>query len=75
MDGGMVNIREEGWKEMKVGTVFDIDLRLERDPETGDLVERPHSSHIAYTAVLGAVDEFAPALWALAWRQWHSDGC
>ena len=68
MDGGMVNIREEGWKEMKVGTFFDIDLRLERDPETGDLVERPHGSHIAYTAVLGAVDEFAPALWALAWR-------
>lgn len=68
MDGGMVNIRGEGWKEIKVGTVFDIDLRLERDPQTRDLVERPHGINMAYTAVLGTADEFAPALWALAWR-------
>ena len=68
MDGGMVNIREEGWKEFKVGTVFDIEMRLERDSETRDLVRRPHGVHQAYAAVLGSVDEFAPALWALAWR-------
>jgi hypothetical protein len=68
MDGGMVNIRDEGWKEVKVGTVFDIDLRLERDPQTHDLVERPHGLNMAYPAVLGTADEFAPALWALAWR-------
>ena len=68
MDGGMVNIRDEGWKEMKVGTVFDIDLRLERDPQTRDLVQRPHGTHMAYAAVLGSADEFAPVLWALAWR-------
>ena len=69
MDGGMVNIRGEGWKEMKVGAVFDIKIDLERDAETGDLVERPHGTQIAYTAVLGSVDEFSPAMWGLAWRQ------
>ena len=68
MDGGMVHIREEGWKEFKVGTVFDIDLRLERDPRTRDLVKMPHGVHMAYTAVLGSVDEFAPMLWTLAWH-------
>ena len=68
MDGGMVNIRDEGWKEMKVGTVFDIELRLERDPQTHDLVERPHGVDMAYAAVLGSADQFAPALWALAWQ-------
>jgi hypothetical protein len=68
MDGGMVNIRDEGWKEIKIGTVFDIDLCLERDPQTHDLVERPHGVDMAYTAVLGSADEFAPALWALAWH-------
>ena len=26
MDGGMVHIRGEGWKEFKVGTVFDVEL-------------------------------------------------
>jgi len=37
MDGGMVNIREEGWRELKVGTVFDVEMRLERNPQTGEL--------------------------------------
>jgi hypothetical protein len=66
LDGGMVNIREEGWKEFKVGTVFDVEQRLERDERTGELVERAHGVNMAYTAVLGAVDQFAPALWAVA---------
>ena len=68
MDGGMVNIRGEGWKEIKVGTVYDIEMRLERDPHTHDLVRRAHGVHQAYTAVLGSADELAPALWALAWQ-------
>jgi hypothetical protein len=68
IDGGMVHIRNEGWKEFKVGTVFDVDLRLERDPQTLELVERPHAVNMSYAAVLGSVDEFAPVLWALAWR-------
>jgi len=68
MDGGMVHIRDEGWKEIKVGTVFDIVMRLERDAQTHDLVQRAHSANMAYTAVLGSVHEFAPSLWALAWH-------
>lgn len=66
MDGGMVHIRDEGWKEFKVGTVFDVEQRLARDERTRELVERAHGVHMAYTAVLGSVDRFAPALWALA---------
>lgn len=66
MDGGMVNIRDEGWKEMKVGTIFDVEPRLERDKKTQDLVERPHAINQAYTAVLGSVKQFAPAFWVLA---------
>ena len=68
MDGGMAHIRGEGWKEFKVGTVFDVEQRLERDPHTLDLVKRAHAVNMAYTAVLGKADEFAPALWALAWQ-------
>jgi hypothetical protein len=66
MDGGMVHIRGEGWKEFKVGTVFDIQRRWEREPQTGELAERPHAAQIASTATLGSVNAFAPALWALA---------
>ena len=66
MDGGMVNIRGEGWRELKVGTVFDVEKRLERNPQTGELDEMAHGVNIGYTAVLGSKADFSPALWALA---------
>ena len=69
MDGGKVHLREEGWKEFKVGAVFDVEQRLERDPRTGEAVERAHGTRIAYRAVVGTVEEFAPAMWALAIEQ------
>ncbi len=69
LDGGMVNIRGEGWKEMKVGTVFEVELRLERDPQTRELIEQPHALNLSYTAVLGSAEAFAPALWQLAVEQ------
>jgi hypothetical protein len=34
MDGGMVNMRGEGWRELKVGAVFDVETRLQRNPQT-----------------------------------------
>lgn len=33
-DGGMVNIRGDGWRELKVGATFDVEIRLERNPHT-----------------------------------------
>lgn len=69
MDGGMVNIRGEGWRELKVGAVFDVDVRLERNAHTGELDEMPHGVNVHYTAVLGSKDAFRPALWALGVQQ------
>ena len=66
MDGGMVNIRGEGWRELKVGTVFDVEKRLECNPQTGEFDEMAHGVNMRYTAVLGTKSDFAPALWALA---------
>lgn len=66
MDGGMVNIREEGWKELKIGAVFDVEPRRARDPHTQEWVELAQGINVSYTAVLGTKDEFQPALWALA---------
>ena len=66
MDGGMVNIRGEGWRELKVGAVFDVEPRLERNPQTEQLDEMAHGVDIHYTAILGSKDDFTPALWALA---------
>lgn len=66
MDGGMMNIRDEGWRELKVGAVFDVEKRLERNPQTQELDDMAHGINVHYTAVLGSKDEFRPALWALA---------
>lgn len=66
MDGGMVNIRGEGWRELKVGAVFDVETRLERNPQTKELEELAHGVNLHYTAVLGSKADFTPALWALA---------
>jgi hypothetical protein len=67
LDGGMVHIRGEGWKEFKVGsvsTVMDLD-----DPYRVEPGQSVALSETCYTAVLGEVNAFAPALWALAVQQ------
>lgn len=69
LDGGTVNVRGEGWKEIKVGTVYDVGTATERDPVTGEDVELGRAENIHYCGVLGRVSEFAPALWALAVEQ------
>ena len=66
MDGGMVNIRGEGWKEIKVGAVFDVDEGKEEDPITGEWVTQAIGVNVGYAAVLGSVEDFGPALWRLA---------
>lgn len=66
LDGGMVNLRAEGWKEFKVGAVFDVVMRPDTDPLTGEATALPGATHIGYTAVLGDAAQFAPALWKLA---------
>lgn len=66
IDGGLVNIRGEGWREMKVGAVFDVEMGRERNPQTQEWAEMAHGVNVHYTAVLGSKEEFTPALWALA---------
>lgn len=65
LDGGMVNIRGEGWKEFKTGVVSTL-LPPEQQQET-----QPEALclDLHYTAVLGTVEQFAPALWAVAVHQ------
>lgn len=64
MDGGMVNIRGEGWKELKVGVVSSL-LPPEQQSETTEHV----GYDLQYTAVLGGVERFSAALWTLAVQQ------
>lgn len=75
MDGVMIPLRTEGYKELKVGCVFDIALRSEKDPETGESVERAHAVKNTYTAVLGGPAQFGPAVWAEAVRREFPCAC
>jgi len=61
MDGGMVNVRGEGWKELKVGLVADIPT-LNAVDEDG----HTHLTNLCYAGVVGDVSAFESVLWALA---------
>lgn len=71
MDGGMVHIREEGWKELKVGCVFAIRQQPTRDKHTGEIVALAHAVANTYVAHLGRPTVFGEMLWAEArQRRW-----
>lgn len=71
MDGAMINIRDEGYKELKVGCVFEVEMRQEKDRTTREEVERAHAVHNSYTAHLGGPERFGDLVWGEASdRQW-----
>jgi hypothetical protein len=71
MDGAMIHIRAEGWKELKVGGIGKIQLGPTKDPVTGELVELAHTIENTYVAHLGGPAVFGQQLWAEARaRQW-----
>jgi hypothetical protein len=69
MDGTMVHIRKEGWKELKVGCVFDVEVRRETMPASDDLEDRAHAVNTSYLGVLGSADAFGRRLWTEAVRR------
>jgi len=73
MDGGKVHVRDEGWKELKVGCVFEIDVRPTWDKETKEWVELAHAIDNSYVAHLGGPELFGQLVWAEAqargWEQ------
>ena len=69
MDGGKIHIREEGWKELKVGCVFDVEVRPTLDKETGDWIELAHAVNNSYVAHLGGPEIFGQMVWADASRR------
>lgn len=73
IDGASIYIRQEGWKELKAGCVFDIELRRIFDPETREWLEQGHAVNNSYIAHLGGPEQFGQQLWAAAqhrgWEQ------
>ena len=62
MDGGMVYILGEGWKELKVGGVFEVGIHPGVDRESKEAVALPNAEAISYVAHLGG----SPTAWVVA---------
>ena len=69
MDGFMVRILDEGWKEMKLGAVFDLELRQGRDERTGERALLAHAANNTYAAYLGGPEVFGELIYAEARRR------
>ena len=53
LDGVIVYVREEGWKELKVGCVFQIEPHTVQDERLGEAVVVGHAAQQSYVAHLG----------------------
>lgn len=72
MDGTMIYVRQEGWKELKVGCFFNVELAPGRDPETGDRIELGRARNNSYVSHLGGPEAFGEKIWSEAQRRyWH----
>jgi hypothetical protein len=69
MDGASVNVRNEGWKDVKIGVVFDIAAGPTKDKATGEIVDLAHAVHNSYVAHLGGPDVLGEKTWAEARRR------
>lgn len=73
LDGAMVHIRKEGWKEFKVGAVFALEERLTCDPQSDEWLLLPHAVKNSYVACLDDAQAFGPLLWSEAQsRGWEA---
>lgn len=64
--GAQIHIRQEGWKELKVGCLFDIEVRSSFEPETQEWLEQGHAVNNSYLAHLGGPEIFGQMIWAAA---------
>jgi hypothetical protein len=69
MDGFMVHLRHEGWKEMKLGAVFELALRQARDERTGERGPAAHAVKVSYAAHLGGPEVFGELVFTEARRR------
>jgi hypothetical protein len=66
LDGALVNIREEGWKEVKVATISAVEVEKHQE---GDEESKVRLSKHSYRAGLWEAKEFAKHQWAEACRR------
>lgn len=71
MDGAMVYVLGEGWKELKAGTVFRVEEESVLDKQTLEEEKIGRARAVSYVAHLGGPEPFGKRLWTEAkQRQW-----
>jgi len=72
MDGTMLYIRGEAWKELKVGCIFEVEPEPTLDGETKDWIELGRARQTTYVNHLGGPEPFGEKMWTEARRRnWH----
>lgn len=66
MDGVMVHLREEGWKELKIGAVFELEPEMLYDEQSREMVPYGRAVNNSYVAHLGEPQPFGQMMWAEA---------
>jgi hypothetical protein len=69
MDGAIIHIRQEGWKDVKLGVVFDVVVEPTQDPKTGEILELAHAVDTSYVAHLGGPEMLGELTWTEARRR------
>lgn len=69
MDGTMLYIRGEEWKELKVGCFFDVEPEPTLEAETKEWIELGHARNATYVSHLGRPETFGEKMWTEARRR------
>jgi hypothetical protein len=73
VDGAMLCLKEEGWKEFRVGCVFTVGTQARTDPQTGDVEQYGHAENMSYRAQLSTAEAFGWPMWTEAnRRRWQT---
>jgi hypothetical protein len=75
LDGALMHVRDEGWKEVKIGCVFAVGAKRCADPLTGETTPMAETIDTTYVAHLGGPDAIGELLSSEARRrQWEQAG-
>jgi hypothetical protein len=69
LDGALIHLRAEGWKEVKIGALFEVEVTPSPDPVTHELVESAHAAQTSYVAHLGGAEIAGEMTWTEARRR------
>lgn len=75
LDGAIIHLREEGWKEVKLGCIFAVAVTSRPDPRTAEMTPLAAARQTSYVAHLGGPERMGELLRSEAQRRaWQSAG-